>query len=112
MEPTVTLARRFWAAIEPIHAVVYFTPGPMEAARKTGLRGFWMSYFASRVAPLEVKPDRLAERIDDALSEQDPRRALLGMTDLQLDAVLLAPDGPNVDRARRWLAPAAELLRN
>ncbi len=26
MEPTVTLARRFWAAIEPIHSVVYFAP--------------------------------------------------------------------------------------
>jgi hypothetical protein len=56
MEPTVTLARRFWAAIEPIHAVVYFAPGPLEAARKTGLRGFWMSYFASRVAPLGALP--------------------------------------------------------
>ena len=56
MEPTVTLARRFWAAIEPIHAVVYFAPGPLEAARKTGLRGFWMSYFAGRVAPLGALP--------------------------------------------------------
>ncbi|MDX6342762.1 MAG: hypothetical protein QOH87_2900, partial [Trebonia sp.] len=56
MEPTVTLARRFWAAIEPIHSVVYFAPEPLEAARKTGLRGFWMSYFASRVAPLGALP--------------------------------------------------------
>jgi hypothetical protein len=63
------------------------------------------------MAPLAVKPERAAERIDDALTEPDPRRALLVMTELQLDAVLLAPHGPNVDRARRWLAPAAELLR-
>jgi hypothetical protein len=56
MEPTVTLARRFWAAIEPIHSVVYFAPEPLEAARKTGLRGFWMSYFASRVAPMGALP--------------------------------------------------------
>ena len=56
MEPTVTLARRFWAAIEPIHSVVYFAPEPLEAARKTGLRGFWMSYFAGRVAPLGPLP--------------------------------------------------------
>jgi Helix-turn-helix family len=56
MEPTPTLARRFWAAIEPIHAIVYFAPEPVEAARKTGLRGFWMSYFASRVAPLGPVP--------------------------------------------------------
>ena len=38
--------------------------------------------------------------------------ALLVMTELELDAVLLAPSGPNVDRARRWLADAAELLRS
>jgi hypothetical protein len=52
MEPTPTLARRFWAAIEPIHSIVYFADGPVEAARKIGLRGFWMGYLASRVAPL------------------------------------------------------------
>lgn len=66
---------------------------------------------AARVAPLAVKPDRLAERIEEALSEPDPRRALLVMTELQLDTVLLAQSGPNVDRARTWLAEAAEILR-
>lgn len=65
---------------------------------------------ALRVAPLRMKPDRLVERIEEALIEPDPRRALLGMTELQLDAVQLAPDGPNVDRARGWLAEAASLL--
>src|SRR5919204_5969116 len=64
-----------------------------------------------RVAPLAVKPDRLAERIEEALTEPDPRRALLVMTELQLETCLLAPSGPNVDRARTWLAEAAELLR-
>jgi hypothetical protein len=66
---------------------------------------------ATRIAPLAVKPDRLAERIDESLTEPDPRRALLIMTELQLDAVLLADDGPNVDRARPWIAQAAEILR-
>ena len=32
---------------------------------------------AERVAPLRIKPDRLAERIEQALTESDPRRALL-----------------------------------
>jgi hypothetical protein len=66
---------------------------------------------AVRVAPLATKPDRLAERIEEALTEPDPRRALLVMTELELDAVLLAPSGPNVDRARVWLGEAAKLLR-
>jgi hypothetical protein len=66
---------------------------------------------AARVAPLAVKPDRLAERIDEALTETDPRRALLVMTELQLDTVLRAQSGPNIDRARTWLAEAAKVLR-
>jgi hypothetical protein len=66
---------------------------------------------AARVAPLALKPDRLAERIEEALAEPDPRRALLLMTQLQHDTVLLAPSGPNVDRARIWLAEAADVLR-
>jgi hypothetical protein len=65
---------------------------------------------AARVAPLEIKPDRLAERIEEALTEPDPRRALRVMTELQLDTVRLAPSGPNIDRARSWLAAAAEVL--
>lgn len=56
MGPTPTLARRFWEAIEPIHAVVYFAPEPAVALRRIGLRGFWMGYFAGRVAPLGPVP--------------------------------------------------------
>ena len=66
---------------------------------------------ALRAEALTVKPDRLAERIEEALTEPDPRRALLVMTQLQLDAVALAPPGPNVDRARVWLSEALEILR-
>ncbi len=65
---------------------------------------------APRAAGLPVKPERLAERIEEALSEQDLRRALLVMTELELDAVTLAPDGPNVERARRWLTQGLDVL--
>ena len=66
---------------------------------------------SARVAPLTKKPDRLADRIEEALTEPDARRALRLMTELQLETVLLAPSGPNVDRARAWLTEAAEVLR-
>ena len=66
---------------------------------------------AARVEPLALKPERLAERITEALTEPDPRRALAVMTELQLDTVRLAPDGPNVDRARTWLAEGLALLQ-
>jgi hypothetical protein len=65
---------------------------------------------ALRAESLVVKPDKLAERIEEALTELDPYRALTVMTRLQLDTVMLAPPGPNVDRARVWLAEALEHL--
>ena len=67
---------------------------------------------AARVAELPRKPERLAERIEEALTEPDPRRALFVMTELQAETVALAPDGPNVNRARTWLSDALELLRD
>ena len=65
---------------------------------------------SARVAPLAVKPDWLAERIEESLAGQDPRRSLATMTELQLETVRLAPDGPNVARARRWLAEGLAIL--
>ena len=64
----------------------------------------------ARVGSLSIKPDRLAERIEQALTEPDARRALQVMTELQLETVRLAPSGPNTDRARSWLAAAVDVL--
>lgn len=65
---------------------------------------------AVRAATLPHKPERLAERIEHALTEPDPRRALLAMTELQGETVALAPDGPNITRARTWLRDGREIL--
>jgi hypothetical protein len=65
---------------------------------------------ADRAATLTHKPERFAERIEEALTEPDPHRALLTMLELQLEALALAPDGPNVDRARKWLSEGREIL--
>jgi predicted nucleotidyltransferase len=67
---------------------------------------------AERVAALPTKPERLAERIEKALTELDSRRALLLLTELQAETVAIAPDGPNVNRARAWLSEAQEILRH
>lgn len=66
---------------------------------------------SDRLEALAHKPERMAERLEEALSEPDPRRAAIVMTELQADAVALAPDGPNVVRAREWLSAALEILR-
>jgi hypothetical protein len=65
----------------------------------------------ARLEELPVKPDRLAERIEEAFTEPDARRAALLMNELQLETVQMAPGGPNVDRARRWLSDVVEVLR-
>ena len=65
---------------------------------------------ADRAATLTHKPERLAERIEEALTEPDACRAVLVLTELQADTVALAPDGPNINRARTWLGDAREIL--
>ena len=65
---------------------------------------------AHRVEVLPVKPDLLAVRIEEALTEPDALRALLVMSELQIDTVALAPAGPNIERARRWLPDVREVL--
>ena len=52
MEPTPSLARRLWNAVEPIHATVYFDAAPSAELKAAGIRGGWMCYFAGRFAPL------------------------------------------------------------
>jgi hypothetical protein len=65
---------------------------------------------ADRTATLTHKPERLAERIAEALTEPDPQRALLVMAQLQAETLALAPDGPNVDRARKWIDEGHRIL--
>lgn len=62
---------------------------------------------AVRLKPLALKPEGLAERIEQALTEGD----LLFMTELQLETAHLAPDTPNIVRARAWLAEGIRLLK-
>ncbi len=45
-------ARAWWRAFEPVHAVTYFAAESRRDLTATGLRGFWMGYFAARVAPV------------------------------------------------------------
>jgi len=67
---------------------------------------------AARLEELPVKPERLAARIEQALTETGAARAVLVMKELQLETAELAPSGPNIDRARRWLPAVIEILRN
>jgi predicted nucleotidyltransferase len=100
----VALARMEWLveSAQRVLAIVFaLNHLPLPTAKRLALR----------VEPLAIKPERLAERIEEALAEPDPRTAVRLMTELQLETVRLAPSGPNVDRARRWLAEGLALLQ-
>jgi hypothetical protein len=112
VQPVPTLARRFWEAIEPIHAVVYFAPEPAEAARALGLPGWWSGYFAGRVAPLgpiggpaaaalffAFSPAKTARALPSAWTHATPEQVLR----TRLDAVRTALD-------RRLPEPPARLV--
>ena len=100
----VALARMEWL-VESAQRVVAIVFALNRLQQPTAKR------LAARVEPLALKPERLAERIEEALADPDPRRALRVMTELQLDTVRLAPSGPNIDRARTWLAEGLALLQ-
>jgi predicted nucleotidyltransferase len=103
VRPDCTLARMEWLvdSAQRVLAIVFALNRVHQPTAKR---------LAVRVKPLALKPKRLVERIEDALTEPDPRRALQGMAELQLDTVRLAPSGPNIDRARTWLAAVSEVL--
>lgn len=88
------MSREAWTLLEPIHAVVYFSPEPLAALRAAGYRGYWMGYFAGRSAPLgPVGPDvvhalfynfsweRVAKALPDAWSYAGPEAALVATRD-------------------------------
>ncbi len=52
MTSTSERARAIWHALEPIHAVTYFSRECRHGMKDLGLPGFWMGYFASRAAPM------------------------------------------------------------
>jgi hypothetical protein len=108
MAPTPTLARRFWEAIEPIHAVVYFAPEPAEAARRVGLRGFWMGYFAGRVASMGPVPPESVTAMAYGFAPAMVARAIPDAWDFaDPAAVLEARLAGAAEALRHNLAPAA-----
>ncbi|MEZ0068321.1 hypothetical protein ABIA32_004345 [Streptacidiphilus sp. MAP12-20] len=60
---TTTAARTLWLRTEPLHAVVYFDDECRKLGKAMGLRGFWMGYFPTRLAPLGPVGPAVAEAV-------------------------------------------------
>jgi hypothetical protein len=70
------LVRALWSLYEPIHAVTYFAPQARAAADAAGFHGFWMSYYAMRIAPLGAVGPDVATAAFYGFSPTRGRRAL------------------------------------
>jgi hypothetical protein len=70
------LARSLWQAAEALHAVVYFDPEVHREIAAAGTRGFWMGYFATRLAPLGPVGPEVATAVSFGFAPDRPARAL------------------------------------
>lgn len=114
--------RRMWELTERLHASFYLEPEPRQTAADAGLRGFWMTYFASRAAPMGpvgpetviatffyFSPARVRRAIPDAWSFAAPE-AVIAARYRGVDAVLRRLLGEEVV-ADPAVAEAAGLLQ-
>jgi hypothetical protein len=69
-------ARRLFDRFEPVHALTYFASEARAALDTLGFRGFWMSYFAARSAPLGPVPPEVVTAIFYNFSASHVARAL------------------------------------
>jgi len=110
-------ARRLWATLETLHDVTYFAEGVRAAGIGLGLRGYWMTYFAFRAAPLGPVPAgpvvaafagfcpaMVAKALPDAWSRTTPQACL----DTRAEVSIAALRDAGVDQAA--CGQAASLL--
>jgi hypothetical protein len=96
-------ARWLWTVLEPLHDVVYFAPGVRDAGKAVGMRGFWMTYFAFRAAPLGpvgpgaviatfagFEPSMVAKALPDAWTRATPQTCLAARSAVSVDALRAA----------------------
>lgn len=120
------LVRRLWQLGEPYHATTYFAPEVASALKATGLKGWWMGYFAARAAAMgpvsagpviaafyHFAPPMVRRAIPDAWTFASPdavRDARASALDDVLRRALRArPDDGGVDKA---VEEAVGLLRH
>ena len=114
-------ARDAWQALEPYHAMVYFSPEARAGFTALGLKGYWMGYFASRSAPMgavpasmvtatfyNFHPRMVARSIPDAWSFSTPERVLAARYE-GADAALRRLLGESISSSE--LAETAALAR-
>ena len=114
-------ARRLWVALETLHDVTYFADAVRPAGIELGLKGFWMTYFAWRAAPLGpvpaapvvamfagFHPGTVARALPESWSRSTPQACLAARAAVSTAALGDAGADPEAcGRAAAMLAPVA-----
>ena len=114
-------ARRLWVTLETLHDVAYFAGDVRAAGLALGLKGFWMTYFAFRAAPLGpvpaapvvaafagFHPDMVARALPEAWARTTPEACIQSRTVVSTAALRQAGVDPQAcERAGALLAPVA-----
>lgn len=113
-----------WEAVERYHALTYVAPEVRTAGTNAGLKGFWMNYFATRIAPVGpvgpasvqstffyYGPARVERAIPDAWSFATPGAIIAARYD-GMDQALRRTYGdrvasPEMDEAAKLVKQAA-----
>lgn len=102
-------ARQMWECVERYHQLCYWAPEVRETGSAAGLRGFWMNYFATRVAPLGAVPASVVESLFFYYAPTRVRRAIPDAWAFSTPAAALAARYEGVDAAlRRELGELAD----
>ncbi|MGW5381955.1 SCO6745 family protein [Nocardia sp. NPDC003963] len=102
-------ARQAWSLLEPLHAVTYFSPEPLQALKAAGYRGFWMGYFAGRAAPLGAAGPEVVHALFYNFTLERVRRALPSAWEYAPPAAALAAREQGATAAlRRQLGELAD----
>lgn len=91
MSEYLSVARRMWHLLEPLHATLYFAPEARQIAADLGhdVASRWPSYFAWRTAPLGAAGPELVAATYYTFSPRMISRYLRG-------------SGPSRNRPRCW----------
>lgn len=102
------MARDLWHALEPIHAVTYFSEESRHAASTIGLKGFWMGYFGFRASPLGPVGAEVVEALFANFAPSMVKRSIPDAWAFASPAVALEARSGAAAAALRRLVPSIE----
>lgn len=119
------ISRAMWKKYEPIHASLYFYPLAAQKYREIGLKGGWMSYFASRSATLgtpdrntvqaafyHFSPELISRAIPDAWTFAKSEDILKTRLQLAYDLLSTSNAVPNTRDCEQLLVELLELAKS